>query len=59
MKRSKKESTATSKGNQSKTRATPEGSGQMTAAKDAPMEKDRRGEPLPARQRVGGIITPQ
>jgi hypothetical protein len=23
------------------------------------VERDRRGEPLPPRQRVGGIITPQ
>jgi hypothetical protein len=26
---------------------------------DPPVEFDRRGKPLPARQRVGGIITPQ
>ena len=28
-------------------------------APEPPVERDRRGIPLPARQRVGGIITPQ
>jgi hypothetical protein len=29
------------------------------AANEPPVEVDRRGKPLPPRQRVGGIITPQ
>jgi hypothetical protein len=29
------------------------------SANHAPEELDRRGKPLPPRQRVGGIITPQ
>jgi hypothetical protein len=29
------------------------------AANEPPLEVDRRGKPLPPRQRVGGIITPQ
>ncbi|HEY3989851.1 MAG TPA: hypothetical protein VGM02_11170 [Acidobacteriaceae bacterium] len=29
------------------------------SAKELPVELDRRGKPLPPRQRVGGIITPQ
>jgi hypothetical protein len=28
-------------------------------AAELPVELDRRGKPLPPRQRVGGIITPQ
>jgi hypothetical protein len=30
-----------------------------TSADKPPVEFDRRGKPLPPRQRVGGIITPQ
>ncbi|HEV3150302.1 MAG TPA: hypothetical protein VGY94_05070 [Acidobacteriaceae bacterium] len=29
------------------------------AVNEPPVEVDRRGKPLPPRQRVGGIITPQ
>jgi hypothetical protein len=29
------------------------------SANELPVELDRRGKPLPLRQRVGGIITPQ
>jgi hypothetical protein len=33
---------------------------EQTVTQVAPaVERDRRGEPLPPRQRVGGIITPQ
>jgi hypothetical protein len=34
-------------------------SGDATQSKELPVELDRRGKPLPVRQRVGGIITPQ
>ena len=33
--------------------------GQAKSGMEQPIEFDRRGKPLPPRQRVGGIITPQ